>query len=162
MRKHQLVIIDAEGRDKGKAFLVLEKSAFDTEKWATRALLAMGRAGVQVEQDVLQAGALGLLLIGLQSLQRVPFEDAEPLLDEMMTCFSFVPDVSKKDALTGAPIGRPLVDGDIEEVATLLKLREAAIETHLGFSIRDSLSSLGAFLNSNQRDTSTSPPSAEQ
>lgn len=167
MRKHKLVTITAEGRDKGKSFLVVEKSAFETEKWATRALLALSRAGAEISEDAISAGGLGVLIAGMASFQKLHFEDAEPLLDEMMTCVSFVPDANRTDPMTSRPFTRALMmpdsvnDGDIEEIATLLTLRGEALELHLGFSVAAVLSSLAtAVVSSSRPDTSMSPKPA--
>lgn len=48
-RKTKLVTIAAEGRDKGKCFLIREMPAMQSEKWAIRAILALGRADAEVE-----------------------------------------------------------------------------------------------------------------
>lgn len=166
MRKHKVVTIAAEGRDKGKSFLVLEMPAMQAEKWAAKALLAMGRAGVEVPDDALGAGALGVLLLGLAGVQQMRFEDAEPLLDEMLTCIHFVPDPSRADPMSGRPITRPLIlegdAADIEEVSSLLMLRGEAVELHVGFSPAAVLSTMAAALTSRQQTTSTSPNPAER
>ena len=167
MRKHKVVTIDAEGRDRGKNFLLVEKSAWDVERWAARAMFALSRSGAEVPDEVMRAGALGILAAGLEAFKRMPFEDAEPLLDEMLTCISFVPDPSVKDPMSGMPGTRPLMrgddfnDGDIAEVATLLKLRAEVLELHLGFSIAATASALEqAVTASSQRNMRTSPPAA--
>lgn len=168
-RKHKIVTIDAEGRDKGKSFLIVEKSAWDSEKWATRALLTLSKAGVEVPDDVMQAGAIGLLAIGLDAFRQLSFEEAEPLLAEMVTCIHFVPDAATKDPMTGRPMTRGLImptevnDGDIEEVPTLLKLRAEALELHVGFSISAAISTLMAMTarNSSRPRTQTSLDPAE-
>lgn len=169
MRKHAVVTIEAEGRDKGKSFLLIEKSSWDAEKWAMRALLSLSRAGVEVPDDAFQAGMLGLISVGLDAFRRLPFEDAEPLLDEMLTCIHYVPDPSAKDQMTGRPISRGLMmptaanDGDIEEVTTILKLRSEALELHLGFSIAAVISNLMAMTarGSSQPSSQMSPEPAE-
>lgn len=164
MRKHKLVQIDAEGRDTGKAFLIVEKSAYDAERWATRALMALGRSGIDVPPEAMQAGALGLLLVGVEAFKRMPFEDAEPLLDEMLSCVSFVPDRSKIDPNTNRPLSRPLMrgddlnDGDIEDVATLLTLRTEVLQVHLGFSLAAALSNLAAAAQTLTRPTTSTSP----
>lgn len=166
MRKHKIVTIDNEGRDKGKSFLVIEKPSYEAELWGIRAMLALGRAGVEVPDEVMQAGAMGLLAIGMQAFQKMAFEDAQPLLAEMMPCISYVPDVTRADPMTGKPYTRPLQhptdanDGDIEEVSTILKLRGEVLELHLGFSVAAILSNLAAMAaarSSSQSDTPTSP-----
>lgn len=167
MRKYILVKIEGEGRDKGKCFLVTEMPAFQAEKWAMRALLALGKAGVEVPDEAIHAGAAGILMAGLSAFRQIGFADAEPLLDEMMGCVAFVPDASMKDPIDGKPVTRGLArgdnfnDGDIEEVTTLLRLRGEAIELHLGFSIAAILSSLGAAVrNSSQSHSPTSRKSS--
>ncbi|MGE4304741.1 MAG: hypothetical protein AB7E24_12010 [Novosphingobium sp.] len=169
MRKHKVVTIDAEGRDKGKSFLILEKSAFDAERWAVRALLALSKAGVEVPDAVTQVGAMGILAMGFDAFRMMDFEDAEPLLEEMLTCIHFVPDPNSKDPMTGRPVTRALMlptaanDGDIEEVSTLLRLRGEALELHLGFSVTVALSKLADMAmkrNSSQPGSPTSQPDA--
>lgn len=164
MRQHKVVTIVTEGRDKGKSFLLVEKSAFEAEKWATRALMALSRAGVEVDDDAIGAGSLGILLAGLDAFKALPFDEAEPLLDEMLTCISFVPDTGSIDPNSGRPFCRALMrgddynDGDIAEVSTLLKLRSEVLELHLGFSVTAALSNLAAAaaIGSSQRTSSTS------
>jgi hypothetical protein len=162
MRKHKTVTIEAEGRDRGKSFLVVEKSAYEAERWAAKALSALSRAGVEVPDEALSAGALGILAIGLDAFKQVPFSDVEPLMDDMLGCIAFVPDPGKLDPGSDRPITRPVMrgddinDGDIAEVPTLLKLRSEVLELHLGFSIAAVLSSLGAAVVLNRRNASTS------
>ncbi|MEN2711426.1 hypothetical protein [Sphingomonas sp. VL_57B] len=171
-RKTKLVTIAAEGRDKGKCFLIREMPAMQSEKWAIRAILALGRADAEVEDAAVQGGAMAVLaslpMTVLMSLRRMNFEDAEPLLDEMMSCVAFVPDAAKTVPGTDQPFTRPLNtagdDGDIEEVATLLTLRSEVIEVHVGFSPAAALSSLGSAAQrsaSSPSPTPTSPESSE-
>ena len=170
MRKHKTVVIEADGRDQGKTFLIVEKSAYDAERWATRALMALSRAGVEVGDETIRSGAVGILIAGLEAFKALPFEEAEPLLDEMLGCITFVPDPNKIDPNSGRPLSRPVMrgddlnDGDIADVATLLKLRSEVLELHLGFSIAAALSNLAALagIGSNQRTSSTSPAPAAQ
>lgn len=166
-RKFKTVTITAEGRDKGKSFLIVEMSAYSAERWATRALLALSRAGAEVPDDALSAGSLGLVLVGLDALRKLPYEEAEPLLDEMLGCVHFVPDLAKVDPMSGRPVTRALMrpddfnDGDIEEVTTLLQLREEAVSLHLGFSLVAVLQGMAATLNSSRQNSSTSPAPVE-
>lgn len=163
MRKSKIVRIEAEGRDKGKHFLLTEMSAMQAEKWAMRALLALGRSGIEVSDEAIQAGAAGVMSAGLAAFARLPFAEAEPLLEEMLSCIGFVGDPARTDALTRQPIARALAlgdetnDGDIEEVTTLLKLRAEVAELHLGFSVSGALSSLAAaWLDSHRSPSPTS------
>jgi hypothetical protein len=163
VRKHKTVTIEAEGRDKGKSFLLVEMSAMQAEKWATRALLALGRSGIEVPDEAVQAGSAAIMAAGLASFTRLAFDDAEPLLEEMLGCVAFVPDAMRTDPATGRPLTRPLArgdqinDGDIEEVLTLVKIRAEVAELHLGFSVSAALSTLAAeWMTSRQPTTRTS------
>lgn len=166
-RKTKVLTITTDGRDRGKSFLIVEKSAYDAEKWATRAMLALSRAGATVGEDAIASGALGILATGLDAFRVLPFEAAEPLLDEMLTCVHFVPDPAKVDEMSGRPVTRPLMppddfnDGDIEDVATLIQIREEVLSLHLGFSLAAVLSSMAAKLRISQQNTSTSPAPVE-
>jgi|GEM_PF-370466 len=167
MRKHKIVEITAEGRDQGKKFLIVEKSAFETEKWAARAISALSRTGVGVDDELIASGAIGLVVVGLEALKQLPFEDLEPLMDDMMTCVSFVPD-TKQVLENGRPYSRRLDlgddedDGDICEVATIFKLREEVLELHLGFSVTAALSTMAAAVTSRRQAMQTSPEPSGQ
>src|SRR5712691_1545780 len=117
------------------------------ERWATRALLTLARSGVQLPADIEKAGWAGMALLGFQALSQAKFEDVQPLLDEMWVCVSIRPDARHPE------ITRPLLwDGDsadIEEVATMLKLRAEVFNLHSGFSLP------GVGLNSSISTTST-------
>lgn len=129
MRKTKTVLIEREGRDKGKSFLITEMPADQAERWAMRALLGMMRSGVQLPDEALSAGMAAISSYGLQMLAGLPEELFLSLMDEMMACVQYV-----------QPIGgtRPLMEGegaDIEELSTRITLRRAVLELHLGFSL---------------------------
>lgn len=130
-RREAVVTIDAEGRDKGKRFKITEMSAAQAERWAIRAFLALAHSGAAVPDDFQEAGMAGVALMGIQSLAGLSFEEAQPLLDEMMECVAYQAD---------ATVSRPLVESDIEEVATRLRLRSEVFALHTGFSVADALS----------------------
>jgi len=112
------------GRDKGKQFHITEMSASQAENWAIKGILAVGNAGIEIPEDLASQGMAGLMAIGYMNLLKVPFDSAKPLLDEMMSCVQFVP---------SAGIKRPLIEDDIEEVSTRLKLRKAVWDLHMDF-----------------------------
>lgn len=163
MRKTETVAITAAGRDMGKVFSLTEMSAVAAEKWATRALFALGRNGVDVPDDLMTGGMAGLVALGIRTITSLAFEDAEPLLDEMMECVSFVPDPAKPEVLL--PWG--LAQTQVEEVATLLRLRDEVVNLHVGFSIAAAISTLGKTVTAaitaagNASDTETSPKSSD-
>ena len=161
MRKTKTVILPATaGRDAGKAFLVTEMDAFRGEKWATRALLSMMKSGIDIPPEVLRMGMGAIAAVGFRALLTMAYEDAEPLLDEMMGCVQVIPDPRRTDVL------RPLDPEDVEEVSTLLTLRNEVMEIHTGFSVADFLSNLakgaaGTSGGQNMPNTETSPNSSE-
>ena len=154
-RKTKTVVIEAEGRDKGKTFLLTELPALAAERWAIRALMAVADAGIDLPNTAIGAGMSALAVVGIQAVFRVPYERADPLLNEMMTCIQIIPDPKR-------PFPRALLDGsdDIEEVSTVLVLRSEVLELHVGFSVRDALSQRLASITQDQTssDTSTFQP----
>jgi hypothetical protein len=154
MRKTLEVTISAEGRDKGRVYLITEMPATQLEKWAARALLALASSGVYIPEDVAQAGIAGIARLGLQMLGGIKFPEAEPLMDEMMACVQYRaidrqhPDIPP----------RPLNESDIEEVATRVQLRKEWFTLHTGFSIADALSRLNSESTSAGSLSTETPP----
>ncbi|WP_176077499.1 hypothetical protein [Burkholderia dolosa] len=125
MARKTTTFIATDGRDDGKRFLITEMPASKSEEWAARALFAAMSCGVEIPDEVAGAGLAGVAALGVKMLSRVPFEMVKPLFDEMMDCvqYEFEP---------GRPGGaRALIETDIEEVATRLKLRKAVLDLHL-------------------------------
>lgn len=153
-RKTKEVTIAAEGRDKGKTFILTEMSAVQAEAWAARALGAMARAGFDVPEDWTTMGLLTFKLVGMQAFLAAKWEDIEPLLAEVMACVAI-----KEHAF---PDGRELVEADIEEVATRAHLRDEVLQLHLGFSIAADLMGLLAAIREMDASstTQTSIPSS--
>lgn len=136
MRKTKIVQITDDNRDKGKVFLLTEMSAMQVEKWAARAFLAVTRAGVEVPPDLMGSGIAGLMTLGIKSLMAgLDFVDVEPLMDEMIGCVRFVPNFAKNPEVVRPLIADPAnPDGDdIQEAATLLRLRAEVINLHVDF-----------------------------
>jgi hypothetical protein len=126
MRKSATVTISAEGRDKGKVFVLTELSAEESEEWAGRALFALMNAGVEVPDDIVSAGLAGMAALGLKALTKLSFEAAKPLFDKMMECVKIK---------TSASVERALIEDDIEEVQTRFQLRKEVLTLHMGFSM---------------------------
>jgi len=136
MRKTKTYIVrDEKSRDNGKTFLITEMSALKAEKWATRALLALGKSGADIPDNVRHSGMAGMAALGLRALTGISFSESEPLLDEMLTCVEYIPDPQKNPLYK-----RPLMDeNDIEEVKTLLDLRLEVFALHTNFTSGESL-----------------------
>lgn len=127
--KKATVTVEADNRDKGKVFIVSEMPARPFEKWALHALTAMGKGGIDLPDNVVELGAMGLAMLGLKSIIKIDFSQAEELLDEMNGYFEYQPDPNN------ATIKRPIIDSDIEELTTWLKLRASWWELQTGFQL---------------------------
>lgn len=154
-RKTITVTIDRAGRDLGRMYSIKEMSAAAAEEWATRALLALGQSGADIPDDIAGAGFAGVIALGVRAFAGLPWDLAQPLLAEMMTCVTFIPDP------THPMIGRcPPWEDDIEEIATRLQLRNEVIALHANFSIAGFLSKFRAAIAvpvPTSETTSTSP-----
>jgi hypothetical protein len=126
-RKTLTYTVTDEGRDKGKVFILTEMPASQAERWALRALSALAASGVDVPDDIATAGLAGVARLGVQAFGGLPWEKAEPLIEEMFKCISILPDPSKPG------VTRVLIEDDIEEVATRLKLRIELFKLHMSF-----------------------------
>ncbi len=127
-RKESYVTISDEGRDKGKVFRLTEMNSTPGEKWAIRALLAVARNGVDIDDSVLRSGFQGIAYVGLKALTKIRFEDAEPLLDEMWdTCVRICPNTTDRSVVRG------IIESDVKEIWTRLMLRWEAIKLHVDF-----------------------------
>lgn len=132
-RREGWYVVAADGkRDAGKRFKMREMSAAAIEDWAMRAFLALAAAGINIPDEVISAGAAALqsvnfAQIGLNGLGKISHGDAKPLLDEMLACVTVCPDP------TNMAFERALVDTDIEEVMTRVKLRMEVWKLHVGF-----------------------------
>lgn len=130
-RHTKRITVTAEGRDKGKTFLITELAADQAERWAIRAFLGLIQSGVDVSPETLQGGMAAFAALGIRALGGITWEILEPLLDEMWTCVEFQPTHSK---LPSQSISDG-INSQIEEVQTRLALRVAVLELHMGFSL---------------------------
>ena len=129
-RKEEPITIKAEGRDKGKTFVMTEMPATKAAKWALRAFLAIARNGVDIPEEVAGMGMRGILLIGfVRAIGSMSFDDAERLTDELMECVEYVANVREPLASRRRPL-----EEDIEEIETHLMLRKAVFDLHVDFS----------------------------
>lgn len=127
MRKVLVVTITDQNRDKGKAFQITEMPASQGEAWATRAILALIAGGVELPEGFENLGMAGIAEIGLKALAGLKYDVAEPLLAEMMGCVQSIPDPAKPH------IVRPIIEEDIEEITTRIKLRAEVWKLHTDF-----------------------------
>lgn len=137
MRKTGIVKIeDPASRDSGKVFVLKEMPAAVAERWATRALLALARSGIDLPENIAGAGWAGIAMLGFQALSKMDFADVQPLLDEMWACVSIRPDQRQPEVIRPLMWAGPDGEGaDIEEISTMIKLRTEVFTLHTGFSI---------------------------
>jgi len=150
MARKETTFVADTGRDTGKQFLITEMSASKAENWAFRVILAIGNAGIEIPEGLAAQGMSGLLAIGYMNLLKIPFEAAEPLLNEMMDCVQIIPSVNVK---------RKLFEDDIEEVITRLQLRKSIWDLHMDFFLdsTQSTSELNPQVNPQESSLSIKP-----
>ena len=150
-RRRDKVVIEREGRDRGKVFWITEMAATDAEYWAGRLLTMFAAGNANVPQGFFQMGFEGAAAwIAVHGIGGIDWATCKPLMDEMMACVSFQPDPQR------ANVVRPLMQrDDIEELSTLMTLREAWFDTHLGFSVR------GRYWTSTTEQSETNNPSGQ-
>lgn len=122
MRKEKEVRIE-EGRDAGKVFKITEMPAFQMDRWATRALIALGKAK---KGGIATLGTMSIEDL-LSALSEVDYQVAEPLLQELLECCAFVK--NGQSVILKADI----VDSIVEDWTTLFKLRMEALMLCIGF-----------------------------
>lgn len=133
-RKSITFPIEAEGRDKGKVFVITEMSAWKGFDWASRVFFALMNADVEIPANLIQAGVSGVAAISgadfvkfmMDMLAKVPYYTAKPILEELVSCVQIQPGDDPR-------IVRELVENDIEEILTILSLQKEAFKLHFDF-----------------------------
>ncbi len=139
-RKTKDVMIGPEGgRDQGKLYILKEMSAAEAERWAFRAFQALAKSGAELPDNVEGAGMAELAAVGFRALSGVSSDQIDWLMTEMMRCITFVPDPAQRMVTRS---GSALIDDDIEELSTRLRLRMEVFELMTGFSLAAKLSTL--------------------
>ena len=126
-RKSTNYTVTDDNRDKGKVFVITELPAARAESWAFRAILALMEGGVELPPGFERMGMAGIAELGIRALSHLRWEVAEPLLAEMWECVQIMPDPAKPHVV------RPLIDQDIEEVMTRIKIRAEVWKLHTDF-----------------------------
>ena len=116
-----------DGRDKGKVFLLTEMSARQGEEWAMRVLLALMGSNAEIPEGFQFLGVAALASMGLKALTGLKWEVAQPLLEEMLAGIKLLPDPRKPF------VTRELIEEDIEEITTRVKLRGEVWQLNMGF-----------------------------
>ena len=159
-RRTVTVIIEDEGRDKGKTFILTEMPATLGEKWATQALSLLVQAGASVSEDARTAGMEGLASVPIAGIAQVKALQ-DPSLDAWWECVKY------QHAPNQPPMA--IVQGEasqIEEIATITFLRMQVLELHTApfLSASGSTSALPspAIIPTGSRPTRISRPRSAQ
>ena len=124
------------GRDAGKVFVIRETPARILEKMAARAILALAENGAPIP-DLAGGGMAALVGYSFQALMSgIPWHQAEPLMDEIMTYVAVRPDPANPSVVR-ALIDRGADGDDIEEVSTRIDIRAEWFTLNTGFSLAD-------------------------
>lgn len=121
-RKTATIVIEDEGRDKGKQFLITEMSAVDGERIALRFFQMLCASGVDI--DVNTASAMDVAHMVFSAVSQLHPSQIEEISDKLMECVQYL-----------APDGkttRRLVTGELEEISTRLLLKKEAFMLTFG------------------------------
>ncbi|ENF3463334.1 hypothetical protein SM871_004380 [Yersinia enterocolitica] len=128
-RKEIIYIVDAEGRDNGKEFIITEMSAWDADSLAQDIFRAMGDSNYTgIPADVIAMGCAGLATVGLSVISASSPDVAHTLRDRLMSTVEIV-------ITHDGNRSRRQVKGsiDFEEVSTIRNLLDKVFQTNFDF-----------------------------
>ncbi|MCX7132269.1 hypothetical protein [Aeromonas sp.] len=129
-RKQITHIVEAEGRDQGKEFIITEMPAWDADTLAQDIWRAMGNSKfTNIPQDVIAMGSAGLATLGLSVLSASTPEVASTMRDKLLDTVDVV---ITSDA--GQQV-RKVKSIDFEEVQTIRQLMDKVFEVNFGFLV---------------------------
>ncbi|MFP1876254.1 hypothetical protein [Lonsdalea quercina] len=127
-RKQITYIVEDEGRDKGKEFLITEMSAWDAEELAEEIYRAMGQGEFNsLPADVVAMGSAGLATVGMSVLSAAPARTSRPIADKLLSTVEIV--ITHEGKETRRKV-KPI---DFEEVPTIRALKDKVFELNFGF-----------------------------
>lgn len=116
------------GRDSARVYRITEMPAFRAEKWAIRALWLIAGTGSDLPESLDNVPFAEFVRRGFTALFKVNFKDAEPLLDELLSCAEIV---------TKAGTRKLILNDDFEDPRTILLLRKEIFALHTDFFTDD-------------------------
>lgn len=128
-RKEIPFIVETEGRDKGKEFLITEMSAWDADSLAQDIFRAMGDSNYSsIPADVIAMGCAGLATVGLSVISASSPEVARQLRDRLMSTVGII-------ITNGGQRQQRKVNGslDFEEVSTIRSLLDKVFQVNFDF-----------------------------
>lgn len=157
-------VLKEGSRDADKWFKIKELPAMEAERWAWRLALAVKGTSAQVPVEFVNMGIVGVAIRGINAFlgADVEWHKLQPLLDEMLTCVSRVPDAGRAPDVSSPLIMTGGDADDIQDVETIAWLRAEVLSLHTGFSVTDAILTLvsgisGMMPDPNTSNTSTSP-----
>lgn len=125
MARKTVTITINEGRDRGKTFFITEPPCEEIENMVLRAVFGLGRAGVELPPEILQLGAAPTAYAIGSAFTKIPSRLGLQLAAELMTCVQRVE----------GKLNRSLVENDIEDITTRLKLKGEVLKLIFGFFV---------------------------
>lgn len=128
-RKEIVYIVEDEGRDKGKEFVITEMSAWDADSLAQDIFRAMGDSEFSsIPPDVISMGCAGLATVGLSVISASSPEIARTLRDRLMSTVDIIITTEKTRERRG-------VKGalDFEEVSTIRTVLDKVFQVNFNF-----------------------------
>ncbi len=128
-RKEIPFIVETEGRDKGKEFLITEMSAWDADSLAQDIFRAMGDSNYSsIPADVIAMGCAGLATVGLSVISASSPEVARQLRDRLMSTVDII--ITSDGQRQQRKVNGSL---DFEEVSTIRSLLDKVFQVNFGF-----------------------------
>ncbi|ECF6955394.1 hypothetical protein XY22_13730 [Salmonella enterica subsp. enterica] len=128
-RKEIPFIVETEGRDKGKEFLITEMSAWDADTLAQDIFRAMGDSNYSsIPADVIAMGCAGLATVGLSVISASSPEVARQLRDRLMSTVDIV--ITNDGQRQQRKVNGSL---DFEEVSTIRTLLDKVFQVNFDF-----------------------------
>ncbi|WP_440863091.1 hypothetical protein [Symbiopectobacterium purcellii] len=128
-RKEIIYVVDKEGRDKGKEFIITEMSAWDADTLAQDIFRAMGESNYSaIPADVIAMGCAGLATVGLSVISASSPDVARTLRDRLIDTVEVVishDGVQQRRKVNGAI--------DFEEVSTIRSLLDKVFQVNFNF-----------------------------
>lgn len=128
-RKEIPFIVETEGRDKGKEFLITEMSAWDADSLAQDIFRAMGDSNYSsIPADVIAMGCAGLATVGLSVISASSPEVARQLRDRLMSTVDII--ITSDGQRQQRKVNGSL---DFEEVSTIRSLLDKVFQVNFDF-----------------------------
>lgn len=128
-RKEIPFIVEDEGRDKGKEFLITEMSAWDADTLAQDIFRAMGDSNYSsIPADVIAMGCAGLATVGLSVISASSPEVARQLRDRLMSTVDII--ITSEGQRQQRKVNGSL---DFEEVSTIRSLLDKVFQVNFDF-----------------------------